>query len=108
MKTSFLSSPILFLRVHDVRRLHVDVAERAVLGAQDELGADDVRRQPLLHHPDVVVAAAAGNLLHLTRLHVPVPRIRLRLRPPLALLCLWSGTYSPVVEILIFCTKTSF
>ena len=79
-------------RLHDVRRLHVHVAERAILRAQDELGADDVRRQLLLHHPDVVVAAAAGHLLHLPRLHVTVPRLRLRLRPPLGLLGLWTGT----------------
>ena len=67
------------------------MAERAVLGAQDELGADDVRRQPLLRRPDVVVAAAAGNLLHLPRLHVAVPCLRVRLRPPLPLLRLWAG-----------------
>ena len=67
------------------------MAERAVLGAQDELGADDVRRQPLLRRPDVVVAAAAGDILHLPRLHVPVPRLRLRLRPPLLLLRVWAG-----------------
>ena len=67
------------------------MAERAVLGAQDELGADDVRRQPLLRRPDVVVAAAAGDVLHLPRLHVPVPRLRLRLRPPLLLLRVWAG-----------------
>ena len=74
---STINSSNLVPRLHDVRRLHVDVAERAVLCAQDELGADDVRRQLLLHHPDVVVAAAAGHLLHLARLHVAVPSIRL-------------------------------
>ena len=56
-------------RLHGVRLVHVQLAERPVQGVQRVVRADDVRRQPLqlpLHHR---LAAAAGRLHHQRPLH---------------------------------------
>ena len=49
-------------RLHDLRLVHVDLAERVVRELRGQPGPGHVRGQLLLLPPDLSLAAAAGEL----------------------------------------------